>query len=128
LGHSLARFHSDLEEAQIPLRPGPGDVAAIVERARASDTIVVGTLRADAGQKELVHALLETGKPVVAVALREPYDLTDFPAVNSFVAAYSYAPAAMEALGEVLFGRIKPSGRLPVGIPGVADAGRGLTY
>ncbi|MDZ5443535.1 glycoside hydrolase family 3 protein [Micromonospora sp. 4G57] len=87
---------------------------------KAWDTIVTdprGT------QQRLVAALVATGKPVVVVAVRDPYDIAYLPGVTTYLATYSYTRAAMDALVRSLHGELSPRGRLPVTIPTAEGAG-----
>ncbi|MEU6076960.1 glycoside hydrolase family 3 protein [Micromonospora sp. NPDC047074] len=84
-------------------------------------------------QQRLVAALLRTGRPVVVVAVRDPYDIAHLPGVTTYLATYSYTRAAMDALVRALHGELSPGGRLPVTIPTAAGAvlypyGHGLTW
>jgi len=99
--------------------PEPVEIAAVLERARgAASCIVVGTYNSHlhAGQRALVDGLARTGVPVIAVALRNPYDLqyTD-PSVYT-LAAYEYTDQAFDALARVLRGEAEATGRLSVTI------------
>ena len=84
-------------------------------------TVVVGTIvaSADPAQVRLVEALLATGRPVVTVALRTPWDLAAYPAAGTHVAAWGILPPTLEALAAALFGAIPFRGRLPVRVPSV---------
>jgi beta-N-acetylhexosaminidase len=99
--------------------PDAATIDAAVTRAGASDVIVVATANASgsAAQRDLVNALIGTGKPVVLVAARNPYDIAHFAQASTYVASYSWAKPAMQAVARVLLGRIEPAGRLPVRIP-----------
>ena len=56
------------------------------------------------------QALLEAnGTPVVAVAVRDPYDVNQFPKVPAYLATYSYTAAALDSLVRVLFGELDPT-------------------
>ncbi len=92
---------------------------AAVTRAQASDLIVVTTMKAwsSPAQQSLVRALQATGKPVVVVAIRDPYDIAYFTSVQTYLTTYSTSPVSMKALARVLFGEIAAQGRLPVTIP-----------
>jgi beta-N-acetylhexosaminidase len=115
--------------------PSQATIDASVAAARESDAVVVTTDSAwgDAGQQALVKALLDTGKPVVVVALAAPYDLAYFPSAPTFVAAYGYQPDTLSALVADLFGA-QPLGHLPVTIRSadgstiIAPFGTGLRY
>ncbi|MEW6045901.1 MAG: glycoside hydrolase family 3 C-terminal domain-containing protein, partial [Bacillota bacterium] len=62
-------------------------------------------------------------RPVVVLALREPYDLGRMPEGPALMAVYGTAPASLQAAAEALAGRFLPGGRLPVTIPGRWPAG-----
>jgi beta-N-acetylhexosaminidase len=99
--------------------PDAATIAGAASRAAASDVVVVATANASgsAAQRALVEALTATGKPVVVVATRNPYDLAQLPGTSTYVASYSWAAPAMQAVARLLTGRIAPAGRLPVRIP-----------
>ncbi len=101
--------------------PNPQQIGQAVEAAKNNDVTVVLTNAAwrdgNASQRELVRALQEAGKPVIAVPTRDPYDAAYVDEVRTWVATYSDKPVAMESLAKVLFGEIGPSGELPVPVP-----------
>ena len=92
-----------------------------------ADVIVVATLDAigDPAQQRLVAGLVATGKPVVVVAMGEPYDLGLFPGSAAAIATYSDSGVSIIATAAVLAGRLSPSGRLPVSIPAASG---GIAY
>ncbi|MFJ4774934.1 glycoside hydrolase family 3 protein [Streptomyces sp. NPDC088762] len=79
-------------------------------------------------QRTLVAELVATGVPVIAVAVRNPYDAARLPACAAEVATYSWTDVEMRAAARVLTGAVRPSGRLPVPVPGRYPLGHGLTY
>ena len=105
------------------LTPSDAMIASAVEQARASDQVVVATNKAwtSAGQKKLVKQLLETDKPVVVVAVRDPYDIAYFTDAPTYLATYSTTAISVESLTRVLFGEAPSVGKLPVSIPTAAD-------
>lgn len=74
-------------------------------------------------QADLVNRILESGVPTVVVAAREPYGLRRFPNARTAVATYGYPDVSVRAAADLIFGRIPPSGKLPVSIPGYASLG-----
>ncbi|HZB34277.1 MAG TPA: glycoside hydrolase family 3 protein [Streptosporangiaceae bacterium] len=113
---------------QTGLSPSQALIDQAVARANDSDLVVVTTNRAwdvatgpghnGPGQTNLVKALVATGKPVIVAAVRDAYDIGHFDAeAATYLATYSYTPAALESLTKVLFGEISPKGKLPVAIP-----------
>ncbi|WP_415361085.1 glycoside hydrolase family 3 protein [Saccharothrix sp. BKS2] len=99
--------------------PTEAQVAAAVRAAGAADLVVVLTnaLSRQPAQRALLTALLATGTPVVAVAVQNPYDVahTDAP---TWLATYASGPVAMASLARVITGEVRPSGKLPVAVPG----------
>ena len=63
-----------------------------------------------AGQQKLVKQLVATGKPVVVVAVRDPYDIAYFTDAPTYLATYSTTPISIESLARVIFGEVQPSG------------------
>ncbi|MFI7541850.1 glycoside hydrolase family 3 protein [Actinoplanes sp. NPDC049599] len=116
--------------------PTDDKIAEAVHAAGSHDLTVVLTSRAwdtvvsdpSARQQALVRALVATGRPVVVVAVRDPYDLAHLPGVSTYLATYSTTAVAMESLARVLLGVTAPRGRLPVAIPGLYPFGHGLRW
>ncbi len=109
-----------------PHDPERNDIASAVDAAGSHDLVVVGTVNATPGQKQMVDALLATGKPVITVALRTPYDLAVYPRSQTHVCTYGSHWPSLQALTAALFGEIPFTGRLPAGIPGLYPRGHGL--
>ncbi len=87
----------------------------------ASDVFIVATVNAhlDDTQAELVRSLLSSGRRVIGIAVRNPYDLLAFPELRTYVVTYEYTRQALAAAVHVLFGEGQPKGHLPVSIPGL---------
>ncbi|MFJ7271543.1 glycoside hydrolase family 3 protein [Streptomyces sp. NPDC099050] len=79
-------------------------------------------------QRELVTELLATGVPVVLVAIRNPYDPARLPACAAELATYTWTDVELRAAARVLTGTVRPTGRLPVPVPGRYPLGHGLAY
>ena len=108
--------------------PSDATIAAAVAQAQGSDQVVVATNKAgtSVGQQKLVKQLLATGKPVVVVAVRDPYDIAYFTDAPTYLATYSTTSTSVESLARVLFGEVQPAGLLPVSIPVAGDPGATL--
>jgi beta-N-acetylhexosaminidase len=119
LADILRRRHSQVDEIRLPLQPSDADIAATLARMAPNSLVIVGTINATTypGQAALVKALLERGQPVIAVALRMPYDLAAYPSVSTYLCTYSLQPPSLEALARVLWGDQRAVGRLPVTLP-----------
>ncbi|MDE2949806.1 MAG: hypothetical protein OXT68_03485 [Chloroflexota bacterium] len=55
---------------------------------------------------------------LLAVALRDPYQLAEYADIDAFVCSFSFRPCAALAAVELLLGEIEPRGRTPVSVPG----------
>ncbi|MFC5217227.1 glycoside hydrolase family 3 protein [Streptomyces coerulescens] len=117
--------------------PSAATIARAVTAAGEADAVVVGTYNVTAAnsQKVLVEQLLATGRPVVAVAIRNPYDVAQLPGVRAVLASYSWTDVELRAAARVIAGRVAPRGRLPVPVQRADDpaevlypVGHGLSY
>nr|WP_246440416.1 glycoside hydrolase family 3 protein [Saccharothrix tamanrassetensis] len=99
--------------------PTEAQIAAAVQGAGSADVVVVLTngLSAQPAQQTLLTRLLATGKPVIAVAVQNPYDVAHTAAPN-WLATYSHGVGSMESVAKVITGEVKPNGKLPVAVPG----------
>ncbi|GGM98598.1 beta-N-acetylhexosaminidase [Lentzea pudingi] len=111
--------------------PTAGQIQQAVAAAANADKIVVLTNNASTrpAQVDLVNQLAATGKPVVAAATGNPYDVAHSNA-KTWLATYSTTTVSMEALARVLLGEVKPQGKLPVDVPGPTPYpfGHGVTW
>ncbi|MBW4081156.1 beta-N-acetylhexosaminidase [Paenibacillus sp. S150] len=131
LGAMLARHGLDSIDRVVPAAEIGAYAAELLEEARAEGVgqIAVGTYNAQfhGGQIELVESLLALGKPLVVVALRNPYDLLVMPDVQAYAAAYESRPLALESAAKALLGQIPFKGKLPVSLGEEYPAGWGMT-
>ncbi|MFD7456213.1 MULTISPECIES: glycoside hydrolase family 3 protein [unclassified Streptomyces] len=137
----LAVALTELGFTATALSTGTAPSAAVVERAVAAagdaDAVVVATYNVTAAstQKTLVERLLATGRPVVAVAIRNPYDIAHLPGVRAYLATYSWTDVEVRAAARTIAGTVTPRGKLPVPVQRADDPtrvlyplGHGLTY
>jgi beta-glucosidase len=113
------------------------DQASAVAAASGADAVVVAVgekayaeglgdnpapaLPAD--QQALVRALQATGKPVIVVVIAgRPLGLGPARDAPGLLMAYQGSTEAGTAVADVIFGKVNPSGRLPVSWPSEADA------
>jgi len=101
--------------------------SAIVDAASGADLVIVATRDAYLwdDDQELIERVMETGRPLLIVALRNPFDLVSFPAAAGAIAAYADVPATLDALIEALAaGPSAFRGRLPMDLPALEGGGR----
>ncbi|MEV0369216.1 glycoside hydrolase family 3 protein [Streptomyces sp. NPDC050636] len=137
----LANTLTDLGFTAAALSTGLMPTQAQIDQAVAAlgqrDAAVVATynVTADSPQRKLVGALVATGKPVVQLAVRNPYDIAQLDGVKAGLASYSWTDVELRAAARVIAGQRNPQGKLPVPVMR-ADApattlypiGHGLTY
>ncbi len=128
LAAALRAHHPQVTDVVYPHRPGPTDISAILDQSADHQLVVVGTVNAGTEQADLVNGLLQTGKPVISVALRSPYDLMGFPTAPTHLCTYGALEPSVTALARSLFqGTHATHGSLPVSIPGLHPRGHGLS-
>jgi beta-N-acetylhexosaminidase len=118
LADSLNRRGATATALPTGANPNATTIAGAVAAAGTSDLVIVLTnnLKDRVAQRNLVTALLATGKPVIAVAAQIPYD-AGYVDAPTWLATYGWRAHAMESLAKVLFGENSPAGKLPVDIP-----------
>ncbi len=139
----LANALTELGFSATTLSTGSGGEPsqAVLDQAVAAaadvDAVLVGTYNVTAKSKQpaLVAALAATGVPVIALAIRNPYDAAFLTAAKAVLASYSWTDVELRAAVRVLAGRARPRGRLPVVVPAASDPaqvlypiGYGLSY
>lgn len=96
--------------------PDEGEIGQALELAKEASCVVLGSYNGHLkpGQRAMAWALAGCGRPMIQVALRNPYDLADTPEQVWALAAYEYTPQSLDAVCRVLAGRLRPAGVLPV--------------
>ena len=100
----------------------------ILARARRMDLTVVSLhvgVRTASGSVALreaalrfIRALAESSRPHIVVAFGNPYLLSEFPEVQTYMTAWSGVPVAERAAADAILGRIAVTGRVPTRIAG----------
>ncbi len=100
------------------------DLAVVALFVRVADR--KATVSLPPAQSALVTRLLASGKPVIVVCFGNPYLIREFPAAQTWLAAFSTVDVAQRAAARALLGQVAITGRLPVSVPGVAPLAHGL--
>lgn len=127
LGRALRAQGAAVDERVVALAELAERVDELVELARGYEQIVIGSYNAAfyPAQGELVRRVMALGKRPIVVALRNPYDLLQFPDVPAYIAVYESRPLALQSAAKHMLGLIPAVGKLPVSIGDLYSAGWG---
>ena len=116
LAAALRRYHGDVDQVVVEPELDAAAIAAVRSRAEGADLAVVGTIDGHRlrSQLKLVEAVVATGTPTIAVAMRGPWDVSAYPPGVTALATYSILPGSLDALAAVLAGEAEARGRMPV--------------
>lgn len=106
----LSRYAAQVTPILMTADPTPEERSRIISATATSDIVIVATVFADRypGQAALVQAL--QGRPLVVMALTNPYDLLAFPEQATYLTTYSDNPPLLEAAAKLLYGEIGAAG------------------
>ncbi len=115
----------------------PDDVVAEVLRNISDADVVVcaalvrvisgkGSVILPSNQVAIIEKAIASGKPLILVALGNPYILRAVPQVATYMCTFSYSDVSQIAAARALSGEIPIGGRMPVSIPGCSRVGEGL--
>jgi beta-N-acetylhexosaminidase len=126
----LRKYHPNTRLARISNEPTEKELAQVKDLMKQSKVVVLTTCPSEPWTRALVREDAKSesanGKPLVIIAAREPYDLRHYPEAKAGLATYGYPDANVQAAADMIFGKIRPLGKLPVSIPGYAKFGAGL--
>ena len=128
-------FNAGLRQTYRRLRTAnvdPGTTRAeydnILARARGMDLTIVslhvgvrtasGSVALPEAALRFVRALANSSRPYILVAFGNPYLLSEFPQVQTYMTAWSGVPVAERAAADAILGRIAVTGRAPTRIAG----------
>ena len=74
----------------------------------------------------LVREALASGKKVIGISFGNPYLLSSFPEMKTYMVAYGDMPSLQRAAGRSLLGTQNITGKLPISLPGLHPRGTGI--
>ncbi|MGL4374234.1 MAG: hypothetical protein ACRCS6_10645, partial [Turicibacter sp.] len=92
------------------------DINDIVLKAASYHQVIVGTYNVASfeTQANLVNALCESHPNLIAVALRNPYDIKFYPQVKTAITAYEYSKLSIESLVNAMVNGVSGQAVCPV--------------
>ncbi|AZK47036.1 beta-N-acetylhexosaminidase [Paenibacillus lentus] len=111
--------------------PDNFEIQDVIESSRKFKQVIVMTYTAEGeiskGQISLIKGLNEIhGSSIIVVSTRNPYDINSFPEIGTYLCLYENRQYSLDALAKVLVGRLRPQGKLPVGLSSHFPIGHGL--
>jgi len=73
-----------------------------------------------------LDTLIDRKTPLIGISFGNPYLLSSFPKLQTYVVAYGDMQSLQEACAEALLGQNDISGRLPISLPGLYPRGTGI--
>ena len=70
--------------------------------------------------------LIERRTPIIGISFGNPYLLSSFPKLQTYLVAYGDMPSLQQAAAGALLGQIDITGRLPISLPGLYPRGTGI--
>lgn len=129
LARTAGQFLEHVDIEVLDMLPPPNDgqgnpvvhiPEALRNRLKEYDQIIAALYSRSPNIEELqagpLNELLGLRGDVIVAALGNPYDILNFPLVDTYVVTYGFREVQVEALFRILTGVIKPSGKLPVQI------------
>ena len=135
LGSVFKAARAGVRSVVIGEEPTAAERAEAVQKAATADVVVLASYHGfgafPAGLAALEADLAATGTPLVVVALGNPDDARFFSArPDAYAAVYGYRDVNLQAARDLLLGKRRPGGRLPVpvatGLGETFPAGAGM--
>jgi beta-N-acetylhexosaminidase len=134
VAREFADYLGDIEVEVLPMvppdkrkktwRPVP---KKLEKRINEFDRIIAGVCSSNPNSEQLqaegLNRILQLHQSVIVAAIGNPYDIRNFPTIDTYVVTYGYRKVQLEALFKVLTGKIEPVGRLPVQIKNLFPRG-----
>jgi beta-N-acetylhexosaminidase len=110
--------------------------ASLIRRARDQALVVVGTYITSVNVSgsftlpeelvDFIDRLREIGVPHTVVSFGNPYVISDFPEVQSYMLAWNGSEASQRAAAMAMLGQSQITGRMPTRVPPLFEIGDGL--
>jgi len=132
----LRATYPRLVTADVGPDTGAGLYEGLVRQAGRSALVIVstyvqavsysGTVALPEDAAAFIRRLTRLGVPNVVISFGNPYLISEFPDVGSYVLAWSGSASSQAAAADALLGRFDITGRTATRIPGFAEIGDGI--
>lgn len=137
LYESVKRYQPDADLMTVEEDPTPEEIDNIMEQVKKYDTVLFvsfvrilsykkGSGTMPPSQIRLVQMLHEAGKDISTVIVGNPYVIRELPDSGNMLCSYSDCMYSIDAAVDILYGKAKAAGRLPVTINEKYSFGYGL--
>lgn len=76
----------------------------------------------------ILREALAANKKVIGISFGNPYILSSFPEMRTYLVAYGDMSSLQRASGRAILGLLDVSGKLPISLPGLYTRGTGLSF
>ena len=103
------RPSATIESEALPGTPSSDSLAALTQRAIEADVVILLTCNAHlpshlAASQAVARALVAAGRPLLAIAVADPYDADALSDIPTWLATYDYLAPALEAAAHKMAG------------------------
>jgi beta-glucosidase-like glycosyl hydrolase len=134
---TLARSGRKIVTVVLDDRSSEAEVSKAIDLAAHADLVIASLYgRVRSGQARSValpepgakalETLIDRKAPVIGISFGNPYLLSSFPKLQTYLVAYGDMQSLQEAAAQALLGESDISGRLPISLPGLYPRGTGI--
>jgi beta-N-acetylhexosaminidase len=98
-------------------------IASLYGRVRTGQARSVGLPEPGA---KVLETLIDRKTPLIGISFGNPYLLSSFPKLQTYLVAYGDMQSLQEAAAQALLGQSAITGRLPISLPGLYPRGTGI--
>lgn len=131
----LREYHPLLKQRLLDPRSNQQEIDEMIAAAKSADLILIhsyamarsggGDLILPDQMQNALKQLDQLDKPIGVVSFGDPYFIRYTPDADAYMAAWSSSEPSVSAAVEIIVGRNRPTGTLPITIPDVAGVGEG---
>ncbi|TFB24496.1 beta-N-acetylhexosaminidase [Filobacillus milosensis] len=118
LGERFKEIHQQTDILEMDNPISNTQIKELMDKVSDYDLIVLGTLNAslDEPQQHLLKELEKVKVPIVAIAIRSPYDVKLLEFTQATLCTYEFSQPALQTAIEAIVGQTTVNGKLPVTI------------